>query len=66
VPDAQFNEKVPKELFKEVGSGSLDIPAVLQAANTAGVQHYFVEQDQSPDPIASLRESYRFLQRKGM
>ncbi len=66
LPDAQFNEKVPKELFKEVGSGSLNIPAVLQAANKAGVQHYFVEQDQSPDPIASLRESYRFLQKMGM
>lgn len=64
VPDAQFNEKVPNELFKEVGSGSLNMPAVLRQADIAGVQHYFVEQDQSPDPIASLRESYRFLQDK--
>ena len=61
LPEAQFNEKVPKELFSEVGSGSLDIPAVLKAANTAGVQHYFVEQDQSPDPLASLRKSYMYL-----
>lgn len=57
----QYNEKVPKELFKEVGSGSLDIPAVLKAANEAGVQHYFVEQDQSPDAMASLRSSYAYL-----
>jgi len=64
VPDAQFNEKVPKELFSEVGNGSLDIPAILTAANSAGVQHYFVEQDQSPDPLSSLRQSYAYLSKR--
>ncbi|MGA8028157.1 MAG: sugar phosphate isomerase/epimerase [Bryobacteraceae bacterium] len=58
----QYNENVPADTFKEVGSGSLDIPAVLSEANRAGVRHYFVEQDQTPgDPIASLRESYKYL-----
>jgi sugar phosphate isomerase/epimerase len=58
----QFNENVPKDAFKEVGSGSIKIPAVLKAADTAGVKHYFVEQDQTPgDPIASLRKSYKYL-----
>ncbi len=61
-PAAQFNEKVPNELFKEVGSGSLNFPAILKAASAAGVKHYFVEQDQSPDAIASLRQSYSYLQ----
>jgi sugar phosphate isomerase/epimerase len=55
--------QVPKETFKEVGSGSLDFPAILKAAEAAGVDHYFVEQDHTPDdPIASLRKSYEFLQ----
>jgi sugar phosphate isomerase/epimerase len=58
---AQYNENVPKDTFKEVGNGSIDIPAVLKAADAAGVQQYFVEQDQSPDPIASLRQSYQYL-----
>jgi sugar phosphate isomerase/epimerase len=58
---AQYNENVPKDTFKEAGNGSIDIPAVLQAADSAGVQHYFVEQDQSPNPIASLRQSYKYL-----
>ena len=59
---AQYNEKVPPATFKEVGSGSIDIPAVLKAADQAGVKHYFVEQDQTPgDPIASLRKSYEYL-----
>jgi sugar phosphate isomerase/epimerase len=58
----QYNEKVPKEAFKEVGNGSLDIPAVLKAAAKTDVKHYFVEQDQTPgDPIASLRQSYQYL-----
>jgi sugar phosphate isomerase/epimerase len=60
--DTQYNENVPKATFKEVGTGTLDIPAVLSAADSAGVQHYFVEQDQTPgDPIASLRKSYEYL-----
>lgn len=59
----QYNEKVPPETFKEIGNGSIDIPVVLSTANSAGVRHYFVEQDQtSGDPIASLRQSYTYLQ----
>ena len=58
---AQYNEKVPPETFKEIGSGSIDIPSVLLAADRAGVQHYFVEQDQTPDPIESLKQSYAYL-----
>jgi sugar phosphate isomerase/epimerase len=60
----QYHEKVPREAFKEVGNGSIDIAAVLKAAHESGVQHYFVEQDQTPgDPVASLRESYQYLER---
>ncbi len=61
---AQYNENVPKDAFKEIGNGSIDIPAILKAANTAGVKHYFVEQDQTPDPIASLRQSYEYLRKQ--
>ena len=54
----QYNENVPHEDFKAVGSGVIDIPAVLKAASQAGVKHYFVEQDFTPgDPIESLRKS---------
>lgn len=48
--------------FKEVGNGSLDFPAILRAAEKAGVAHYFVEQDHTPgDPVDSLRVSYQHL-----
>jgi sugar phosphate isomerase/epimerase len=58
----QYNERVPKETFKEVGNGTIDIPAVLVAAKKSAVKNYFVEQDQTPgDPIDSLRQSYKYL-----
>jgi sugar phosphate isomerase/epimerase len=55
--------KVAPATFKELGSGSLDFPAILKAADAAGVEHYFVEQDHTPaDPLASLKKSYAYLQ----
>jgi len=63
--NVQFNEHVPKSAFKEDGNGSIDIPAVLKAAATSGVEHYFVEQDQTPgDPIASLKQSFTYLKKQ--
>jgi sugar phosphate isomerase/epimerase len=58
----QFNERVPKESFQEVGNGTIDFPAILKTAEKIGVKHYFVEQDQTRgDPVASLRMSYKYL-----
>jgi len=58
----QYNEKVPKDTFKEVGNGSIDIAAVLKAAEAEGAEHYFVEQDQtSGDPLDSLATSFKNL-----
>jgi sugar phosphate isomerase/epimerase len=60
----QYNEKVPKEAFKEVGAGTIDIAAVLRAADKAGVKHYFVEQDQTPgNPLDSARQSFEYLKK---
>ena len=60
-PTIQDESKVPKEAFKEVGNGIIDWPAVLDAAQFAGVTQCHVEQDQSPDPIASIGQSIRYL-----
>jgi sugar phosphate isomerase/epimerase len=60
----QYSEHVPPTAFKAVGSGSIDIPAVLSAADHAGTKHYFVEQDQTPgNPIDALRKSYNYLKK---
>jgi sugar phosphate isomerase/epimerase len=61
-PPQLDESKVGKTAFKEVGSGSLDFPAILGACKAVGVQHYFVEQDQVPaDPLASLQQSVKYL-----
>jgi sugar phosphate isomerase/epimerase len=57
-----YKESVDRSAFKEVGNGSLDWKAVLRAAAAAKVEHYFVEQDQTPgDPVESLQQSFGFL-----
>jgi sugar phosphate isomerase/epimerase len=57
-----YKESVERSAFKEVGHGVLDWPAILRAAASAGVEHYFVEQDQTPgDPVESLRQSFAYL-----
>jgi sugar phosphate isomerase/epimerase len=56
---------VPQSAYREVGNGDLPIPEILAAAAAAGVRHYFVEQDFSPDPLRSLRERYRYLRKIG-
>jgi sugar phosphate isomerase/epimerase len=60
----QYNERVPKEAFKDVGSGVIDMVKVLRAAEKAGSKHYFVEQDQTPgNPLDSLKLSAEYLNR---
>lgn len=44
-----------------VGGGVLDIVATLKAADAAGMEHYLVEIDQSPDPLESIRTSIEYL-----
>jgi sugar phosphate isomerase/epimerase len=61
-PRETQESKVPASAFVEVGSGALDFPAILAAARAAGAQHYFVEQDQSPAPLESLKKSFAYLQ----
>lgn len=54
---------VPPEAFREVGRGELDWPAILTACTETGVAQCHVEQDESPDPLASIRQSLDWLRR---
>jgi sugar phosphate isomerase/epimerase len=47
--------------FAEVGSGTIDWKPIFAKSQEAGIKHYFVEQDQSKDPFASIKSSYEFL-----
>lgn len=54
---------VPADAFKELGNGIIPMEPILAAAKAAGVKHCHVEQDQSPDPLASIRQSAAYLKR---
>ena len=45
----------------DVGEGVIDFERILSHAETAGVQHAFVERDMAADPLASIRTSYAYV-----
>jgi sugar phosphate isomerase/epimerase len=52
---------LPEDAFKELGQGIIPMEPIIEAAAAAGVEHCHVEQDQSPDPIASIGMSMEYL-----
>jgi sugar phosphate isomerase/epimerase len=53
-----------KPAFAPVGSGNLDMPAIVSAADAAGCEWFIVEQDDcyGADPFDALAQSYRYLE----
>lgn len=56
-----YSTGVPKDAFQELGDGIIPMEPILVAAKAAGVEHCHVEQDQSPDPLASIKQSIGYL-----
>jgi sugar phosphate isomerase/epimerase len=54
---------VPNDAFQELGDGIIPMEPIIAAAKAAGVQHCHVEQDQSPDALASIRQSMEYLKK---
>jgi sugar phosphate isomerase/epimerase len=50
----------PADVDVPVGSGQIDLPAVLRAAKQAGVKLYYIE-DESPDPWGHIPQSIEYL-----
>ena len=48
----------------EVGSGLVDFKRIFANAKESGMKHFFVEQDQAPQPLQNVTNSYNYL--KGM
>jgi sugar phosphate isomerase/epimerase len=46
------------EHFAEVGKGTINWGPILSKAESIGVQHFFVEQDESEDPMKSIAISH--------
>ena len=52
--------KTAKREFAEVGTGSIDFQRILDARKTAGIKHFFVEQDVCAiPPIEAIAISYK-------
>jgi sugar phosphate isomerase/epimerase len=51
----------PDNKMVDVGKGTIDFPKIFAQSDKAGIKHYFVEHDQPADPIATIRNSYRYL-----
>ncbi len=45
----------------DAGEGVLDLKSILAAAQTSGVDHYFLERDMAADPELTLQTSYNNL-----
>lgn len=58
--------KDERQTFAEIGTGSLDWPAIFEAAEAGGARAYIVEQDVCPgDPLDSIRISLENLRQMG-
>jgi sugar phosphate isomerase/epimerase len=49
----------PDHKMADVGAGVIDFKTIF--ARGTGVEHYFVEHDNPPDPMASAEASYKYL-----
>ena len=57
-----LKDMAPDGNMTDVGSGTLDFPALIAAANKSGAEHFFVEHDFPPAPYwPSVEASLRYL-----
>ena len=54
-------DKTEKKSFTEVGNGIINFKKIFDKAKKAGMDHFFVEQDVSADPLASIQKSYTYI-----
>jgi sugar phosphate isomerase/epimerase len=55
-----FTGTAPDETSVSVGSGQLDIPAILKECANQGVKRYYIE-DEAPAAAAQIPASVEFL-----
>ncbi len=59
----EFDESViPHDVYKELGQGEIAMTAIIDKAVALNVEHCFVEQDRSPDPLKSVQQSLHFME----
>jgi len=59
----EFDESViPHDVYKELGQGEIAMTAIIDKAVALNVEHCFVEQDRSPNPLKSVQQSLHFME----
>lgn len=61
VPIIYDESKVPDDAFEELGDGTINIGDVVRVCSEIGVEQCHVEQDESPNPLASIRQSIKYF-----
>jgi sugar phosphate isomerase/epimerase len=61
VPTGDLSGQAEVGFDVALGTGQMDMPAILKAAQAAGVKYYFIE-DESPDAPTQIPQSLRFLE----
>ncbi len=54
-------DNTPEQLFTEVGNGVIDFKKIFEAQKVSGMKHFFIEQDQSYNPMKSIEVSFKNL-----
>ena len=57
-PLCHVKDMTPDTSMADVGDGTIDFPAIFAASEVAGLQHYFVERDDSQSTLETARRSY--------
>lgn len=60
VERGSLSGSTPKDNDVILGTGQIDIPAVIKAARKAGVKHYYIE-DESSSSVTQVPESIKYL-----
>jgi sugar phosphate isomerase/epimerase len=50
-----------ERVMTDVGKGTIDWRGIFSHAREAGIEHYFVEYDNPPDALTSIRASFEYL-----
>jgi sugar phosphate isomerase/epimerase len=53
----------PDFQMRDVGKGTINWGEIFARHKEAGIKHYFVEHDNPPDPMASIKASYEYLRK---
>jgi sugar phosphate isomerase/epimerase len=51
----------PEHRMADVGAGTIDWGRIFKRRKEAGIEHFFVERDDPPEPFASVAASYAYL-----